>query len=445
MQNITMIPITCLYPHPDNPRKNLGDLSELADSIQKNGIMQNLTVVPKSESEYTVIIGHRRLSAAKQAGLTAVPCAITEMSPTDQVATMLLENVQRVELTPFEQMKGFQQLLDLGETVETISQKTGFSASTVRRRIKLTELDEKKLAEAMTRQVSLTDLAKLEEIRNKKDRNACLAVAGTEDFERTVRAALLEQKAKDNKKPALEELSRVATKVDKRPGGYEYVGYFRYANYEPGEFEKELKNKKNLVYVADDRYAEVYQKCTAQKQVNKKTKAELEKEHDIKRREVALDDAARHAYELMKAFVENYIPEKGKELKVYSACARAIVFGTNLGLYLYPSDLYALYKSKPESGDENVLNEWFDSILKESSVCALLKWIFAAYTKYDHNRRWHFRGFGYPEHKKNDRMLVLYDLLIACGYVISEEEKQLIDGTHPAFATKKANKEATTK
>ena len=107
MQNITMIPITCLYPHPDNPRKNLGDLSELADSIQKNGIMQNLTVVPKSESEYTVIIGHRRLSAAKQAGLTAVPCAITEMSPTDQVATMLLENVQRVELTPFEQMKVF--------------------------------------------------------------------------------------------------------------------------------------------------------------------------------------------------------------------------------------------------------------------------------------------------------------------------------------------------
>lgn len=93
MQNIVMLPVDRLHPHPDNPRKSLGELSELAESIRKNGIMQNLTVVPKGESDYTVIIGHRRLAAAKEAGLIAVPCAIADMALTDQVATMLLENV----------------------------------------------------------------------------------------------------------------------------------------------------------------------------------------------------------------------------------------------------------------------------------------------------------------------------------------------------------------
>ena len=51
-----------LFPHPDNPRKDLGDLTELADSIKQNGVLQNLTVVPKEDGGYTVIIGHRRLA-----------------------------------------------------------------------------------------------------------------------------------------------------------------------------------------------------------------------------------------------------------------------------------------------------------------------------------------------------------------------------------------------
>ena len=432
MQNITMLPITCLYPHPDNPRKNLGDLSELADSIQKNGIMQNLTVVPKGESEYTVIIGHRRLSAAKQAGLTAVPCAITEMSPTDQVATMLLENVQRVELTPFEQMKGFQQLLDLGETVETISQKTGFSASTVRRRIKLTELDEKKLAEAMTRQVSLTDLAKLEEIRNKKDRDACLAVAGTEDFERTVRAAILDQKAKDNKKPALAELDKIATKVDKRPHGYNYVGWFRFSNYEPGEFLKRLKDKKDLIYIVDKTYAEVYQKEQNPKnQTKKKTKAQLAREKDIRDRVHALEDAEERAYELRKAFVESYEVLAGKELEVLRSCARVLVKGTIYTLYIYPTDLFKFCKGLNQDGD---VNEKLESLLESGEGAGLVKYIFAAFEQYDHYHKFHtIAANGYPKHNLSGRMDLLYEFLLSLGYRKNDEEEQLIKGTHPAF------------
>lgn len=69
---ITQIAADRLRPHPDNPRRDVGDVTELADSIRAKGIMQNLTVVPDDPADpdttYTVIIGHRRLAAARQAG-----------------------------------------------------------------------------------------------------------------------------------------------------------------------------------------------------------------------------------------------------------------------------------------------------------------------------------------------------------------------------------------
>lgn len=62
---ITYIPRSKLEPHPDNPRKDLGDLSELAASIQKQGLLQNLTVVPSPDTpdKYRIVIGHRRFNA----------------------------------------------------------------------------------------------------------------------------------------------------------------------------------------------------------------------------------------------------------------------------------------------------------------------------------------------------------------------------------------------
>ena len=65
---LVMLSVDKLYPHPDNPRKNLGDLTELSESIKAKGVMQNLTVVPRAERDgtYTIIIGHRRHGAAKK-------------------------------------------------------------------------------------------------------------------------------------------------------------------------------------------------------------------------------------------------------------------------------------------------------------------------------------------------------------------------------------------
>ena len=135
-----MIKVSNLYPHPDNPRKDLGDLTELVESIKKNGIMQNLTVIPIGNerdpeeqadagnialySDFRVLIGHRRLAAAKKAGLESVPCRIvSNISRSDQIGIMLEENMQRNDLSIYEQAQSFQMMLDLGETEETISQK----------------------------------------------------------------------------------------------------------------------------------------------------------------------------------------------------------------------------------------------------------------------------------------------------------------------------------
>lgn len=68
---ITNIDVTKLKEHPDNPRKNIGDVAELAESIKARGILQNLTVVPAENGMYTVIIGHRRLAAAAKLVLCA--------------------------------------------------------------------------------------------------------------------------------------------------------------------------------------------------------------------------------------------------------------------------------------------------------------------------------------------------------------------------------------
>ena len=116
MSELIMVPVTNIYPHPDNPRKELGDLQELSSSIKANGVLQNLTIVPIEgrDGEYTAIIGHRRLAAAKLAGLRTVPCVVAEMDYKTQLHTMLTENMQRSDLTVYEQAEGFQMMLDLG-------------------------------------------------------------------------------------------------------------------------------------------------------------------------------------------------------------------------------------------------------------------------------------------------------------------------------------------
>ena len=173
------IPISQLKPNPDNPRKDLGDLTELTESIKKNGVMQNLTVMPDTDGKYLVLIGHRRMAAAQAAGLDELECRIVDEMPRNkQISIMLTENIQRNDLTVLEQAESFQLMLDLGDNVETIAEKSGFSQSTVRHRLEIAKLNKTQLKKMIDDedgwQISIKDLEKLEGIKSLSERNRIL-------------------------------------------------------------------------------------------------------------------------------------------------------------------------------------------------------------------------------------------------------------------------------
>ena len=235
MNEIVMIPIGRMKHHPENPRKDLGDLTELAESIRKNGIMQNLTVVYEKMGEvdtgrYLVVIGNRRMEAAKLAGVEELPCVISDMDHKTQIATMLEENMQRADLTVFEQAQGFQMMMDLGYSAKDISEKTGFGETTVRRRIKMAEMDPKLLKQACEaqdteRQITLFDFDQLAQVESVKQRNDLLKGIGDGNFEWKLKRALKVQQA-NKMKPAAHKAIQEA-KLKKLPDNERYSGKYR--------------------------------------------------------------------------------------------------------------------------------------------------------------------------------------------------------------------------
>ena len=202
-EELTMLKVEDIIPHPKNPRKEIGDIEELTESIRKNGIMQNLTVIPDGAGKYMLLIGHRRHAAAQAAGLKEVPAKIVEgLSEREQVGIMLEENMQRSDLTPIEQAEGFQMMLDLGETEQSIAEKTGFSRTTVRHRLEIAKLDKniirKKASNDDGFQLTLSDLMALEEIQSVAKRNAILQSADSSDNLRwKIRSEIANEKRKE--------------------------------------------------------------------------------------------------------------------------------------------------------------------------------------------------------------------------------------------------------
>ena len=201
---IVMLKRSQLNPHPDNPRKDLGDLEELRQSIREHGIMQNLTVVPVpcKEGQYVILIGHRRFKASEGI-VDELPCIIAEgLTNREQVGIMLMENMQRADLTVFEQAHGFQLMLDLGDTIQTISDKTGFSQATVKHRLEINKLSKKSIEAAQESfQPTISDFIELEKVKDLEERNKILEYAESSyDIKYEVERYIEEKKRKDNQK-----------------------------------------------------------------------------------------------------------------------------------------------------------------------------------------------------------------------------------------------------
>ena len=229
MAEIQNISIELVKVHPNNVRKTYNDIEELAESIKAKGILQNLTVVPDPQEpgKYLTVIGNRRLTAARMAGLETVPCIVSDMDEKEQTSVMLLENIQRSDLTVYEQAQGFQMMLDLGDTEDQIAEKTGFSKSTVRHRLNIAKLDQEKLKEKQQDdafQLTLKDLYELEKIKDVEMRNEILDKASSSrDIVSRVQNEITNAKKKENAKKLKAKLKKMG--VEKAPEQYSQQMY----------------------------------------------------------------------------------------------------------------------------------------------------------------------------------------------------------------------------
>ena len=106
-----MVPIDLIDPNPNQPRQVMGDLSELIASIAEKGIIEPLVVRQRGD-RFQIVAGERRYQAAVQAGLRELPVVIREVDDTEVIELALIENLQRKDLTPFEEAEALHGLAD---------------------------------------------------------------------------------------------------------------------------------------------------------------------------------------------------------------------------------------------------------------------------------------------------------------------------------------------
>ena len=141
MSDRQLVHISRLRPHPSNIRQDLGDVSELADSIRAQGILQPLVVAPWGEpGSYVVLAGHRRLAAALKTSLDMIP--VTVRDGAEPLEIMLVENCQRSDLSPVDKAEAIDGLLHAGRTLGQIGKATGLTQSTLSYYLTFLDLDE---------------------------------------------------------------------------------------------------------------------------------------------------------------------------------------------------------------------------------------------------------------------------------------------------------------
>ena len=141
-ERIKKIDISLLEPNPEQPRLHFDEqaLQELADSIKQHGILQPLVVTP-NDDKYYIIAGERRWRAAKIAGLKTVPAVSRSSKQLERLELALVENVQRVNLSPLEQAASIQYLHDqFSLDYITIGSRLGKAAVTVQNTARLLQL-----------------------------------------------------------------------------------------------------------------------------------------------------------------------------------------------------------------------------------------------------------------------------------------------------------------
>lgn len=430
IQNIN---VNQLEPHPDNPRRELGDLSELAASIRKSGLLQNLTVVPSPDDpdKYRVIIGHRRFAAAKIAGLAELPCAIEEMDAAEQMATMLAENMQRSDLTISDQVYGVQMMLNLGESCKDITDRTGLSETTVRKRAKLATLNCGKLAAAERRGATLMDFMEIAKVEDARDREYLMEQAGTANF----RYSLLQAQNKAERRVRYREVTAwLDTFAEALDSLKDYAGDAELTRaeriwltddaFKPPESVR--TRFKRVWYVrndpAENAYVDIY--VSADEMPKKEQKPDFQREREaLERRRAKQQEIETQMKQLRDDFIRNYKPEVRDMRNIMRLTLCAIGNGT---LYTTAEVRKHIRAALGLEMRNDLLATEELSSAAHMPMKSLLTAICGAMIPMRCGD-WQGRYFEEP------RMIQLYEILEDMGYQMSDAERAYLDGTHECW------------
>lgn len=436
------IEISRLRNHPQNVRRTYGDIEELADSIKKNGVMQNLTVIPDPEKEgcYLVVIGNRRLMAAQKAGLETVPCQIADMDQKTVAETMLLENMQRNDLSIIDQAYGFQLCLDLGDTAEDIAEKTGLSKQTVKHRIEIARLDEESLERRFGEenfQMRLSDLIALEKVKDINKRNEILNSAySSAEMRRLAENAARDERREEEAKKIIRELGLNIKPAPKKMQDQIYsdrvekVASFELDGHYTQEYAEDQKKKvkaaaagpKQLYYLVYCQNLQILREAEPRKEQKQPEISAKEK------REKGIKAFCRQMEKDRNKFIDEILAFK------HSTKNRSILMdlfecifsvGGSCSNITLMQDMAGSSYWKLSADEQKELKEKIKKIPLQNRCLMVIRNTLKGTDTID----WR----GVYDKDAADRLVELYAILSDYGFAITGEELQILNGTHEIY------------
>ena len=252
------VPIDRICPNPHQPRREFDPtaLAELTDSIRQQGVLQPLLVAPAdADGRFVLVAGERRLRAARDAGLSAVPCAVRAATAQQMLEWALIENIQRTDLNPIERAEAYRQYLDrFGLTQADAAERLGQARATVANYLRMLDLHSDVQQMVAEGRLSFGHARALAGLLNAPDRQLALAKRALNDglSVRHVEKLVAQGAAPSAEPPARsrttkpaylrdveERLTRaVGTKVSVQPGRRKHSGRITVEYYSLDDFDR---------------------------------------------------------------------------------------------------------------------------------------------------------------------------------------------------------------
>jgi ParB family chromosome partitioning protein len=330
------LPLDQLHPSSDNPRRDVGDVVELATSIKAMGILEPLIVTPNGDG-YVIVAGHRRHAAAELAALDTAPCIIRELDDQKRLAAMLVENLQRTDLAPIEEATAYKRLIEeFGFTQRTLADQVGRSQGHISKRLMLLDLPTEVIKALDSGGITLDDARELTKLAAAPKRLKKAFTDGKQGrgIGFAVQRQLEEHELEQTIAKAKQELKTdgVKTVEYRNPNGWGYelprgvieVGGYEW-QYEHRATMKATAHKSQpcAAFAVNPRSGEIIQVCTNPKEhASKQTATPTAAAQKFRAHEKAMREARAGRREFAKTFIAGKVPN-ANEIMVRALLRRA--------------------------------------------------------------------------------------------------------------------------